>query len=369
MKQTMLVQLYDFNLFSNFIFNFMSLYRVINSQMQRYLILLQLLLTSKYEIQKQILQIINICQLDMFFPFGMSNFKEQAEKLKKAMKGLGTDEEAIIAISSAHTAEERQQISDAFLGLYGDSLEKIMKKELTGKLEQLLVPLFKGRFTMWAQYINEALKGAGTDEDLLFEMIFLLNDQDQQRVETEYKKLYGKELKKAIENDISGGKWAKLIRAWLNAKNDSNTSPEFIADSLWNAAKGAGTDEQVFMQILANCKPEVYHQACEIFQNKHKKDVGSIIKREFSGKSEDAFMAAHYSLLNQRIAIARQIKLAYKGAGTDEDQLIRATVLFSDRVRGNELKEAYKQFGDVLKDTKRDLTGKFEKAVVSLWQM
>nr|AMP46306.1 annexin 3 [Spironucleus barkhanus] len=304
-----------------------------------------------------------------FFPIQMSNYKEQAEKLYKAMKGIGTNEEAIIEVASSHSAEERLAIAEAFLGLYGDSLEKYLKKELTGNLEKLMVPLFKGRYSMWAQYINEAIKGAGTDEQLLIEMIFLLNDSDQQRVEVEYRRLFGKDLKTAVENDISGGHWAKLIRAWLHAKNDSGADPEKIADDLWEAAKGAGTDEQVFMSILANCHPALYKAVCDKFIMKYRKDVADIIKKEFSGKSEEAFLSAHYSLFDRSIAAARQIKLAYKGAGTDEMQLIRATVLFSDRVRGNDLKQAYKVFGDVLKDTKKDLNGKFEKAIISLWQM
>ena len=42
-------------------------------------------------------------------------------------------------------------------------------------------------------------------------------------------------------------------------------------------------------------------------------------------------------------------------------------MLFSDRVNGEELKRAYLSFGDVVKDTRHDLSGKFEKAILSLW--
>ena len=43
------------------------------------------------------------------------------------------------------------------------------------------------------------------------------------------------------------------------------------------------------------------------------------------------------------------------------------TVLFSDRINGELLKRVYLPFGDVVKDTKRDLTGKFEKAILAMW--
>ncbi|KAH0574417.1 Annexin 9 [Spironucleus salmonicida] len=297
----------------------------------------------------------------------MADYRPAAERLYKAMKGLGTDEATLIDVAASHTADERLAIAEAFAGLYGDTLEKWLKKELSGHLEKLMVQLFKGRYQMWAQYLDDAVRGAGTDEKLLIEMIFLMSDQDQQRVEVEYRKLFNKDLTKTIEGDISIGHWAKLIRAWLHAKNDAPANPEKIADDLWAAAKGAGTDEQVFMQVLANCQPDVYHQACDAFLRKYRKDVAEVIKREFSGKSEKAFLAAHYSLFDKRQSIARNLYLSYKGAGTDEARLIRQTVLFSDQLRGQQLVEAYKIFGDVVKDTKRDLSGKFEKAVLAVW--
>ena len=41
-------------------------------------------------------------------------------------------------------------------------------------------------------------------------------------------------------------------------------------------------------------------------------------------------MAAHFTIYDFSIAVARFIKEAYNGAGTNENQLIQLTVLFSD---------------------------------------
>ena len=121
------------------------------------------------------------------------------------------------------------------------------------------------------------------------------------------------------------------------------------------------------MNVLTNCHPDIYHQACDVYQKKYGKTMEKLIKSEFSGKAEDAFLAAHYTLYDFNAAIARYVKLAYKGLGTDEARLIRMTALFSDRVNGEDLKRAYLPFGDVVKDTKRDLSGNFEKAILALW--
>ena len=167
--------------------------------------------------------------------------------------------------------------------------------------------------------------------------------------------------------DISIGHWAKLLRAWLHADNNQQAAPEEIADALYKASKGMGTDEAVFINVLCNCHPKVYAEACDIFNKKYGKSMEKIIKSEFTGKAEDAFLMAHFTLYNYNMAVARSIKDAYSGIGTNENKLIRLTVLFSDRVNGETLKRAYLPYGDIVKDTKRDLTGKFEKAILTMW--
>ena len=46
---------------------------------------------------------------------------------------------------------------------------------------------------------------------------------------------------------------------------------------------------------------------------------------------------------------------------------MRITVLFSDHIYGEALIEVYEPFGNIVKDIKRDLTGKFEKAILAMW--
>lgn len=47
------------------------------------------------------------------------NPKEDAEVLRKAMKGFGTDEKAIIAVLCRRTNAQRQQIAHEFKAMYG----------------------------------------------------------------------------------------------------------------------------------------------------------------------------------------------------------------------------------------------------------
>lgn len=92
-----------------------------------------------------------------------------------------------------------------------------------------------------------------------------------------------------------------------------------------------------------------------------------VIKSEFSGKSEFAFLLAHDYLLSPAEGIASLINRSVKGAGTDEKSLNFLTVLYSDYMRGPQIIHAYSKFGDIKKHLKGDLSGDYERVVLAMW--
>lgn len=71
-------------------------------------------------------------------------------------------------------------------------------------------------------------------------------------------------------------------------------------------------------------------------------------------------------MVNPAEAVASLLKQSMKGAGTNDELLVNTTVLFSDYFRGAAIATSYKKFGDLAKDIKVDLTGKYETAMLAM---
>ena len=66
---------------------------------------------------------------------------DDAEKLYKAMKGLGTNETVLIDILCRRTSKERQKISSTYKTAFGKDLLKDIKSETSGNFCSLLSAL------------------------------------------------------------------------------------------------------------------------------------------------------------------------------------------------------------------------------------
>lgn len=99
------------------------------------------------------------------------NPEKDCEVLRKAMKGLGTDEDTIIKLVCNRTNHERQEIIKYYATAYGKDLIKELKSELGGKLEDVVLGLFQTPTQYDATCLYKAMKGLGTDESVLIEII------------------------------------------------------------------------------------------------------------------------------------------------------------------------------------------------------
>ncbi|NXP78552.1 ANXA5 protein, partial [Ramphastos sulfuratus] len=151
-----------------------------------------------------------------FSPF---DARADAEALRKAMKGMGTDEETILKILTSRINTQRQEIASAFKTLFGRDLVDDLKSELTGKFETLMVSLMRPSYIFDAHALKHAIKGAGTNEKVLTEILASRTPAEVRNIKQVYQQEYEANLEDKIIGETSGH-FQRLLVVLLQANRD-----------------------------------------------------------------------------------------------------------------------------------------------------
>nr|AMP46324.1 annexin 5 [Spironucleus vortens] len=305
---------------------------------------------------------------DTKYQVDQGKISRAVDDIVKACKGLGTDEKKLINTTADCSNMERDAVSELYTQKYNKTLHDLFKSELSGNLEKLFIGMYTNRYVFWAEQIKEAVKGAGTDEKKLIDLL-VSTGSEYAEVDRVYTQIYKKCIYETLSSECGNSCWGKLMKAWITNQKTAGT-PLSIAESLQKAAKGMGTNEKTFINLLTTTDSATYQQVDEIYNRLYHKPLRNVIKAEFSGKAEYAFLAVHDYLLQPARFVANMLHLAVKGLGTNDDKIVYTTVLHCNTFAPC-IKAAYKVmgFGNIKKALKGDLSGKYERSVLTFWQL
>ncbi|XP_051779429.1 annexin A7-like isoform X1 [Erpetoichthys calabaricus] len=268
-------------------------------------------------------------------PHPQFNAQSDAEILRKAMKGFGTDEQAIIDVVSRRTNDERQKIKAMFKTMYGKDLIKDLKSELSGHMEEVILALFMPTTYYDAWSLRHAMKGAGTQEKVLIEILCTRDNQQIREIVRCYNQEFGRDLERDIRKDTSGH-FERLLVSMCQGNRDENQNVDMQkaqedAQRLYQAGEGKlGTDESCFNMILATRSFPQLRATVEAYSRLANRDLISSINREFSGYVEDGLKAIVQCALNRPAFFAERLFKAMHGMGTDDSTLTRVIVSRSE---------------------------------------
>ncbi len=295
-----------------------------------------------------------------------------AETLRNAMKGFGTDENTLIKVVGNRTNRQRQIIKEQYKAAFGRDLISDLKSELHGKMEDAFVALFTDPIEFDADSLRDALHGAGTDEDTLIEIIASRNNQQLFAIKQCYNTKYKRDLEADIKSDVHGT-LQNLLVSLLQGKRSMNPNPDqgrcaAIAKEIFDAGEAKlGTDESSFNKYFVSLSP--VELIC-VAQHYHKLTGHTIleaIEKEFHGDSKKAFKTIVYATLSPSEYFATRVNKAIKNFGT-KDHLLMRVLITRDEIDMPTIKQYYKQlYGkDMIEEIKSDIHGEYQKLMIEL---
>ena len=301
------------------------------------------------------------------------SIEADAEALRKAMKGFGTDEDALIKIVANRTNAQRMQIKDKYKQLFGRDLISDLKSELRGKLEDAMVALFTDPIEYDCDSLKRAMKGMGTDEDSLIEILVSRPVPVLEQIKKKYKEKYKNELENNVKSDTSG-ETQRLLVSILQCKRSQNRNPNVNdcaakAQELFNAGEGKkwGTDSDVFNKIFTLSSAAELIQIAQQYHKIAGKTILQAIDAEYSGSSKKILKSIVYALISPSEYFATRVNDAIKGFGTNDHLLIRVLIT-RDEIDMPQIKQYYKQlYGkDMVEAVKADIGGDYRKLMIEL---
>ena len=301
-----------------------------------------------------------------------SEENKDAEEMRKAMQGFGTDDKILIEIASKRTHKQRMKIRQAYKILFGRDLMDDLKSDLSGDYKKTMLALFTDPIEYDVESLYYAMKGLGTDEDTLIEILASRPGWYINKIKKKYKEKYNKELEDDVRGDTSGN-FRNLLISLLQANRSTNQTPdkdecEKIANELYQAGeKKIGTDEPIFNKYFALYSP---HELLVIAREYHKLTGNLLTKaidKEFSGDIKKLLKTILYVQISPSEYFSTRIRDAVHGIGTNEKILTRVIVTRCE-IDLPIMKQYYKQlYGkDMIKDIEDDVSGDYKKLLIEI---
>ena len=301
-------------------------------------------------------------------------FDFEAQTLHEAMKGFGTDEDALICILCTLDEEDIFALQSAYSSRYERSLEQAVISETSGKFKRvLLLAGCDSKAESYAKVCNSAIQGLGTDCRALIRLMVTCTHQTMVDTRNAYARLYDEDLVDAMSGEWAiGGDFKRMLCA-LAKKHPANIvdEPDYDADvqALADAMNGIGTDEAALIEILANKTDDQIEELKSRYQATTGEILKMQVKKETTGLFEsEGFRNTLMGLLTQREQqIAEYLVEAFHWWSNDDWGLISMLVHRTPEEMKS-IKEYYMQCHnkDLIQDIRKYCKGDYEKALVAL---
>lgn len=263
------------------------------------------------------------------------SFVEDAESLKKAFEGWGTNEKAVISVLAHRNAVQRKHIRQAYWDLYQEDLVKRLESELSGDFEKAVYRWILDPEDRDAVLANVALKKSG-DFHVIVEIACARSAEELLTVRRAYQARY----KHSLEEDVAAhttGDIRKLLVGLVTAfryeggeinarlaKSESDILQDAIKDKKFNH------DEVV--RILTTRSKAQLMATFNNFKDEHGTSITKALLGEHADDEFKRLLRIAIRCINEPIKYYEKVlRNAVRRVGTDEDALTRVIVTRAEK--------------------------------------
>ncbi|KAG0259620.1 hypothetical protein BG011_002511 [Mortierella polycephala] len=214
-----------------------------------------------------------------------------AELIHEACVGAGTNERCLIQVLVGRTNADMAQLKSMYYARYHKSLESVVKADVSGYFEKLLMVCMQGTRDEIGHYqynvdadvqsLYKAGEGRiGTDESQFIHILTNRPDAHLRMVFQQYQVHHRKKFTKVIKREFSG--WIETALCYL--VNWVQSPAHCIAKNLEKAMNGMGTDDASLTRLLVRNRTQPFMNDIKAaYAAKYKRTLRDRVKGETSG--------------------------------------------------------------------------------------
>lgn len=208
-----------------------------------------------------------------------------AQALRTAMKGFGTDEKLLIRVLANKDPLQIETIKAAYKRNIGRDLIADIKSETSSWFEKGLVALCDGPLMHDVHMLFNAVDGPGTKESVLNDVLLGRSNADLRAIKSAYQQTYRRSLEDAVRGDLSM-KTERHFMIVLQAARAEDAVPVNKAEvdrdvqELYNATEAKlGTDEMKVCSILSTRNDDQIRAIAYEYQQKYARSLEQVIRK------------------------------------------------------------------------------------------
>ncbi|KEF60278.1 uncharacterized protein A1O9_05128 [Exophiala aquamarina CBS 119918] len=297
-----------------------------------------------------------------------------ADALRGAMKGFGTDENTLIRILSKPDPLQIALLRNTYNTRLRRNLEADIKSETSKYFRDGLVAIVQGPLGHDVHEINRSIKGLGTKESVLNDVLLGRSNADMRAIKQAYQETFRKSLESEVKGDLSmkTEQLFGLVMAATRAEESAPIDPAQVdrdVTELHRAMDGRiGTDQITVCSILSQRSDGQIRAINHLWKQKYHSDMEKVIDSEFSGHMEEALLLMVRRATDRTMSDAVQLEEAMAGLGTKDNLLVARIVrLHWNRQHMEQVKRAYQHRykKDLIQRVKGEISGDYEKLMVA----